>query len=148
MSFHQTSTKCACRPKPWAKPHTASWGSCFSNERLSFIWTLRSRRTKEHNEDKWAGALLITVMYVLVLVFLVIYLYLYQLFKPKGGLQWLLFSMCTHKPIMMIMTDIFCVNKWMNCMIYLTTAFLRKVKEGIVAKLLLVCLCGFLNSNP
>lgn len=49
-SFLQTNTRCVCKPKPWAKPRTASWGSSSSNTRLSLIWTPKNRWTEKYNE--------------------------------------------------------------------------------------------------
>ena len=49
MSSLQTSTRCACRQKPWARPRTGSLGSWSSDARLSFIWRPWSRKTISHD---------------------------------------------------------------------------------------------------
>lgn len=48
----QTSTGCACRPKPWARPRTGSWESWSSNATLSTIRRPQRRVVDCRAEEK------------------------------------------------------------------------------------------------
>lgn len=107
MSSLRTSTRCACRPKPWAKPRTASWGSCSSSERSSCIWTPSCRGKEKYSEGSWAG-------------------------DEKGGLWWCDKSACSpcgHKTVKKKINNDWYFNKRMTCVIYLSFSLNRKVTE-------------------
>ncbi len=47
----RTSTRCACSPKPWTRPHTVSWACCSSDTRSRRTSTNRSSGAELKNLD-------------------------------------------------------------------------------------------------